>query len=279
MRTNPFRRRLLQLAATAAVVPVALLPFGPATAAPSAAAASFAAPSFTRIEGAASDAAGLQPTVDAYRALLGEPNNGSAPGSQPAGRREINWDGTPDAQSAPNLLPRDFFNTTVPRGAVFSTGAGNKFEVSADSDNPTQTAVRFGDINPQYRENFNVFSAQRLFTPIGTNKMSIRFFQPGTTKPATVKGFGAVFTDVDKAGPTKIELYDQWGTQLWWQAVPKGTTANRSLSFLGVKTTADVYEVRITTGNAPLSSTNTDTASRDVVVMDDFLYAEPQPLA
>jgi len=277
MRTNPFRRRLLQLAATAAVVPVALLPFGPATAAPSA--ASFAAPSFTKIEGAASDAAGLQPTVDAYRALLGEPNNGSAPGSQPAGRREINWDGTPDAQSAPNLLPRDFFNTTVPRGAVFSTGAGNKFEVSADSDNPTQTAVRFGDINPQYRENFNVFSAQRLFTPIGTNRMSIRFFQPGTTKPATVKGFGAVFTDVDKAGPTKIELYDQWGTQLWWQAVPKGTTANRSLSFLGVKTTADVYEVRITTGNAPLSSTNTDTSTRDVVVMDDLLYGEPQPLS
>jgi hypothetical protein len=279
MRTNPFRRRLLQLAATAAVVPVALLPFGPATAAPSAAAASFAAPSFTKIEGAASDAAGLQPTVDAYRALLGEPNNGSAPGSQPAGRREINWDGTPDAQSAPNLLPRDFFNTTVPRGAVFSTGAGNKFQVSADSDNPTQTAVRFGNINPQYRENFNVFSAQRLFTPLGTNKMSVRFFQPGTTKPATVKGFGAVFTDVDKAGTTKIELYDQWGTQLWWQAVPKGTTANRSLSFLGVKTTADVYEVRITTGNAPLSSTNTDTSARDVVVMDDLLYGEPQPLA
>ncbi|MEU8611978.1 hypothetical protein AB0C29_28730 [Actinoplanes sp. NPDC048791] len=279
MRTNPFRRRLLQLAATAAVVPVALLPFGPATAAPSAAAASVAAPSFTKIEGAASDAAGLQPTVDAYRALLGEPNNGSAPGSQPAGRREINWDGTPDAQSAPNLLPRDFFNTTVPRGAVFSSGAGNKFQVSADSDNPTQTAVRFGNINPQYRENFNVFSAQRLFTPLGTNRMSVRFFQPGTTKPATVKGFGAVFTDVDKAGTTKIELYDQWGTQLWWQAVPKGTTANRSLSFLGVKTTADVYEVRITTGNAPLSSTNTDTSTRDVVVMDDLLYGEPQPLS
>ncbi|MEU8233151.1 hypothetical protein AB0C12_26530 [Actinoplanes sp. NPDC048967] len=279
MRTNPFRRRLLQLAATAAVVPVALLPLGPATAAPSAAADSFAAPSFTKIEGAASDAAGLQPTVDAYRALLGEPNNGSAPGTQPAGRREINWDGAPDAQSAPNLLPRDFFNTTVPRGAVFSTGAGNKFQVSADSDNPTQTAVRFGNINAQYRENFNVFSAQRLFTPLGTNRMSVRFFQPGTTKPATVKGFGAVFTDVDKAGTTKIELYDQWGTQLWWQAVPKGTTANRSLSFLGVKTTADVYEVRITTGNAPLSSTNTDTSTRDVVVMDDLLYGEPQPLS
>ena len=108
--------------------------------------------------------------------------------------------------------------------------------------------------------------------------MSVKFFQPGTTKPATVKGFGAVFSDVDKADTTRIELYDRWGARLWWQAVPKGTTASKSLSFLGVKTDADVYEVRITTGNAPLSSTNTDTWNRDVVVMDDFLYGEPKPL-
>ncbi len=278
MRTNPLRRRLLKLAVTAAVVPAAFLPFAsaPATAASGEAAA---AASFTRIEGAANDAAGLQPTVDAYRALLGEPNNGSTPGSQPAGRREINWDGTPDAQSAPNLLPRDFFNTTVTRGAVFSSSAANRFQVSADSDNPTHTPQRFGNINSQYPSIFGTFSPQRLFTPIGTNRMSVRFFEPGTTRPATVKGFGAVFTDVDKAGVTKIELYDRWGTQLWWQAVPKGTAASKSLSFLGVKTTADVYEVRITTGNAPLSGTNTDTSTRDVVVMDDFLYGEPKPLA
>ena len=270
MRTNPLRRRLLKLAVAAAAVPVALLPI--ASASPAA-----AADSFTKIEGAAADAAGLQSTVDLYRTLLGDPNNGSAPGGLAAGRREINWDGTPDAQSAPNLLPPDFFNTTVPRGAVFSTGAGSKFQVSADSDNPTQTAVRFGNINSANPAQFNVFSPQRLFTPLGTNRMSVKFFVPGTKHPATVNGFGAVFTDVDKADTTKIELYDQWGTRLWWQAVPKGPTSARSLSFLGVKSTADIYEVRITTGNAPLSSTNTDTSSRDLVVMDDFLYGEPQP--
>ena len=47
-----------------------------------------------------------------------------------AGRREISFDGTPDAQSAPNLLPPDFFNTTVPRGAVF-VSKNNQFQVSA----------------------------------------------------------------------------------------------------------------------------------------------------
>ena len=166
----------------------------------------------------------------------------------------------------------------MPRGAVFSSST-NKFQVSADSDNPTHTPVRFGNLNAQYPGTFGTFSPERLFTPLGTNRMSVRFFVPGTTTPATVKGFGAVFTDVDLAGATKIELYDRWGAQLWWHAVPKGTTASKSLSFLGVKTTADVYEVRITTGNAPLSSTNTDSSSRDVVAMDDFVYGEPKPLA
>ena len=60
--------------------------------------------SFSKIEGAAGDVAGLTPTVTAFRGLLGEPDNGSNPPAA-AGRREINWDGTPDAQSAPNLLP------------------------------------------------------------------------------------------------------------------------------------------------------------------------------
>ena len=272
--TKPLRRRLLELAVTATAVPAALLPLASAPAAAGAA----AAPSFPKIEGAAADAAGLQATVDAYRALLGQPNNGSAPGSQPAGRREINWDGTPDAQSAPNALPRDFFNTTVPRGAVFSS-ATNKFQVSADSDNPTWTPARFGNLNSQYPNIFGTFSPQRLFAPQGTNRMIVKFFVPGTTKPATVNGFGAVFTDVDKANLSKIELYDRWGALLWQHAVPKGTTASKSLSFLGVTTTAQVAEVRLTAGDAPLSSTNTDTSTRDMVVMDDFLYGEPKAIS
>jgi hypothetical protein len=277
MRSTSLRRRLVRLAA-AAVAPVALLPL--VAAAPATASAQqAAAPTFTKIEGAAANAAGLQPTVDAYRALLGDPNNGSAAGSQPTGRREINWDGTPDTRSAPNQLPRDFFNTTVARGAVFSSGAGSRFQVSADADNPTQTPVRFGNLNAQYPNIFGTFSPERLFTPLGTNRMSVRFFEPGSNRPATVNGFGAVFTDVDLANTTMIELYDRWGGRLWRHAVPRGTTASKSLSFLGVKTSAAVHEVRIITGNAPLSSHNTDTAGRDVVVMDDFLYAEPKPLS
>src|SRR6266849_4644278 len=43
--------------------------------------------------------------VAAYRALLGDPNNGGAPVAHATGRREINWDGVPDDLAAPNFLP------------------------------------------------------------------------------------------------------------------------------------------------------------------------------
>ncbi|GAA0906820.1 hypothetical protein [Virgisporangium aurantiacum] len=232
--------------------------------------------SFTKVEGAAGDVAGLTPTVKAFQGLLGDPNNASNPPAQ-NGRREINWDGTPDAQSAPNLLPPDFFNTTVPRGAVF-VSKNNKFSVSADDDNPTNTPPRFADINPQYDDIFATFSPQRLFTPLGTNVMGVRFFVPGTNKPATVKGFGAVFTDVDRANVTKLELLDRYGKRLFVAYAPKATIGDKGLSFVGVQTNADVYEVRITTGNAALGKNVKDDKKRDLVVMDDLLYAEPDAL-
>jgi hypothetical protein len=265
------RRPTMAVAVLATAALAAVLPF----AAPASADAT--KPNFTKVKGAAVDAAGLTPTVNKFRALLGEPNNGSGPPAQ-TGRREINWDGTPDAQSAPNLLLPDFFNTVVPRGAVFASGAGNKFQVSADDDNPTRTGVRFANLNGQFDDIFATFSPQRLFTPLGTNRMTVKFFVPGTDQRATVKGFGAVFTDVDDKDSTKIELYDRKGKRIWWSYAPKGPKSSRSLSFLGVKTTADVYEVRITAGDAPLNAKKKDKLWRDLVAMDDFLYAEPQRL-
>ena len=61
-----------------------------------------------------SGAGDVAPVVDAYRKLLGDPNNGNTTGSQASGRREINWDGVPDDKAAPAFLPGDFFQG--PRG-------------------------------------------------------------------------------------------------------------------------------------------------------------------
>src|SRR2546426_12701368 len=67
-----------------------------------------------------------------FRAILGAPNGGGT-GQQPAGRREINWDG---AAAIPfnnrNDFPADFFNTTVKAGAVlnnvFAPIGSNQFD-------------------------------------------------------------------------------------------------------------------------------------------------------
>src|SRR5438876_664651 len=64
-----------------------------------------------------SSPAGIQATVDAYRSDLGTLNPNVA-GSFGSGRREINWDGVPDAFSAPNLFPPNFSNPNSPRNAA-----------------------------------------------------------------------------------------------------------------------------------------------------------------
>src|SRR6266566_9771234 len=119
--------------------------------------------------------------VNAFRAFLG--NNNGVGGTFGTGRREINWDAVPDAFSAPNLLPANFFNSNSPRGAVFFT-PGTGFQVSANLVNPTNTPVRFGNINRVYPALFNTFSPQRLFTALKSTITENLFFIPGTTHSA-----------------------------------------------------------------------------------------------
>ena len=103
----------------------------------------------------------------------------------------------------------------------------------------------------------------------------ILFFVPGSPSGATVDGFGAVFTDVNSDKSTKIEYFDVNGNPLFSRNVLPGPTNRGSLSFLGVGFDAGerAFLVRITSGNRILK-----TPARDAVVMDDFIYGEPQAL-
>jgi hypothetical protein len=233
-------------------------------------------------EASGSEPADIQAAVDGFRAFLGD-NNGVG-GTFPDGRREINWDGVPDAFSAPNNLPANFFNANSPRGAVFFT-PGTGFQVSADSENPTNTSVEFGNIKRFFPRIFRTFSPERLFTALDSNITEPLFFLPGTSTPATVDGFGSVFTDVNRDNTTKIEYFDVNGSLLFSRFVLPGTTPRESLSFLGVGFDAGerVFLVRITSGNVRLSPTKgilpvpSKGQGIDPVVMDDFIYGEPQP--
>jgi hypothetical protein len=210
--------------------------------------------------------------VEAYRALLGA-DNGGEPASPGAGRREINWDGLPDDLAAPNVYTPDIFNAaTAPRarGIVLNTEAGAVLQVSADSDNPTGTLPRFGHLNPAYSDIFATFSAERLFSPVGSNIVDATFFVPGTQTPALVRGFGAVYTDVD-TDHTAFEYFDQEGNSLGQFAVP---LSNNGLSFLGVAFDEPIVaRVRIEYGTVALGPD--DSAENDVAVMDNFIYGEP----
>lgn len=221
-----------------------------------------------------SGAGDITANVEQYRAALGADNGGDLT-QHPDGRREINWDAVPDELASPNDYPSDFFNgTSAPqaRGIVL-TSPGGTLRVSADSDNPTGTPPRFGDINATYVDTFQTFSPERLFSPVGSNIVEATFFVPGTQVPALVRGFGAVYTDVD-TDHTAFEYFDQNGQSLGKFNVP---VADKGLSFLGVTFDQPVVaKVRIEYGTVALGPD--DDATNDVAVMDDFIFGEPQPI-
>ncbi len=165
-------------------------------------------------------------TVDAYRAALGNPNNANNPGPISGGRREINWDGggaTTAASSGPTLTA--FQNT---RGATFTTPGTGFLQTPLN-------VTELTSINPAYTTTFSTFSPVRIFTPVGSNITDVTFSLPGSmgATPATVAGFGAVFSDVDLPNATRIEFFDLGGASIYSKNVQQDTAVDAGLSFLG----------------------------------------------
>lgn len=235
-------------------------------------------------QAAGSDATSIQCAVDAFRAALGD-NNLNNPGPIQKGRREINWDG-----GNPNLLATTapvnpfltFLNT---RGSQFKTPGLGLSQAPASGGPQGGLVVLFG--NPSYAKIFKPFSLSRLFTPVGSNITEASFAIPGTNgnAPASVRGFGAVFTDVDqqdgvgtstRRGSTVIEYFDKNGKLLFSSFVP-AAPGDGGLSFFGIKfDDARIASVRIQAGN--VAPGPNDDAQHDIVMMDDFIYGEPQIL-
>jgi hypothetical protein len=213
------------------------------------------------------DAAAITPTVNDFKNDLGSLNP-NVVGSFGSGRREINWDAVPEMFSAPNLLPNNFFNANSPRGAVFST-PGTGVAVSANADG---VPVRFGNIDPNYPSLFQVFSPQKLFTPISSNIVDVSFFIPGSSDPAVTRGFGAVFTHVALPNTTSLMFFGPNNESLGTFFVPS-VLGDQTFSFLGVDFgLSEVSRVRITNGDVALALGQ---LGPGVTVMDDFIYGEP----
>jgi hypothetical protein len=233
------------------------------------------------------DVAAIKPAVDQFRADLGGGTQAGQNGSFGGIRREINWDGVPDALTGESLFPAGFFNSNSPRGAVFAT-PGTAFLVSADDDDPPDAEsdeVRFSNLEPSYATAFATFSPERLFAPVGSPVTDTLFFLPGTDTQATTRGFGVVFTDVDTAGSARLQLIGQNGENLGEFPAPP-TAGDGSLSFVGVSYDGGerIARARIISGAAGISTAApakdvTQGGPADLVVMDDFIYGEPVALS
>jgi hypothetical protein len=191
------------------------------------------------------------------------------------GVQEVNWDTVPDNLADPNALPGSYFanlglNLTTP---------GTSFRVSGSPNVVGDSQSRFGMINSTYRTSFQtLFSSPRLFTPIGSNLTIVTFTVPGTNQAAAVRGFGAVFSDVDTANGAKLEFFDRDGNLILSRNVPP-LAGNGNLSFLGASfADAVVARVEITTGTAALSGSVDDITQAgpaDLVVLDNFVFGQP----
>lgn len=229
---------------------------------------------FTIFESAGANPAVITSTRDAFRTAVGGGTVAGANGSFGGVRREINWDGVPDSFADPNALPANFFNVNSPRGVVFST-PGTGFLVSSNAGLPTP--VLFG-----FPADFQTFSPQRLFTAINSNITDVNFFLPGTNIPAATTAFGVIFTDVEVAGLTHLDFFDLNNNNIFSRDVLVG--GNQGMSFLGAVATGSdlIGRVRITSGlNTIVSNGVLGNPNDDVVVMDDFIFAEtvaiPEP--
>ena len=234
-------------------------------------------------QAAGPDSASIQSTVDAFRAALGD-NNANNPGPLQNGRREINWDG-----GNPNILDTTppvnpfltFLNT---RGSQFKTPGLGLSQAPPSGGPQGGLAALFG--NPTYGNIFKAFSKSRLFTPVGSNITLASFAIPGTNgnAPATVRGFGAVFTDVDQSdgivpgigrrASTFIAYFDRNDRLIFSSFVP-ASPGDGNLSFFGIKfDDARIASVLIKTGD--VAPGPNDDENHDIVMMDDFIYGEPQ---
>ncbi|UUZ55573.1 PEP-CTERM sorting domain-containing protein [Massilia sp. H-1] len=183
-------------------------------------------------------------------------------------RREINWDGVPGIFADPNLLPGDFFNVNSPRGVVFST-PGTGFMVSANAGEVSSTLFGF-------QSDFQAFSAQRLHR--GQQQHHRRhllraWHKHGSDHQRLRRGLRrrrSTGPDQDRILRRKPGTHLHARRARRWQ--PGSELRGRGCLSAGER----ISRVRLTSGlNTIISNGVLGNPNDDVVVMDDFLYAEP----
>lgn len=236
--------------------------------------------------GGTNTSGGALNAFNAFEAAIGGVKNVAAL-PQTGGFRTITWDGvaldgTDFGGNTTIIVPNKVVGIPVNRFQTQGTIFEEVYAVSSDgftSVNPSVNAA-----NPAL---FPSFSPTNTFAMFNTTTIDLRLALPSgantTAVPAATRGFGAVFQNVRLANTTSIEYFDG-DHSLGQFFVPVGTQGQSE--FLGELFSAPVVtRVTITCGTDVLFSFDGTTpvagaadnpgASHNLVVTDDFVYAEP----
>ncbi len=210
----------------------------------------------------------IQPKLNEFRNQLGVLNTTTG---QTTGRREINWDGVPDSLMGLRM-PNDFFN---PLGADAPVGRQRGL-LYTGTGNAVVSKTNFADINTLAAPEFASFSGTKTFAVTNSNLWPVEFAIAGTSTAASVKGFGLVASDVDKAGAAFIEFFeDSKSLGKFYIPVHDNTS---SFSFIGVYF-PDSRITQVKVGHEGMLASGekdiTQGGINDLIILDDFIYSEP----
>ncbi len=206
--------------------------------------------------------------INEFRNLLGELNTTAG---AVTGRREINWDAVPDDMMGIKL-PNDFFNP-VGAGAIPSRQRGLGY---TEGGTFMVSKTNFAEVNTEASSEFAAFSSNKTFANTDASLWHLTFEVAGQRTAATIQGFGAVFTDVDKDNSTFLEFFSN-DVSIGKYYVPAQGNGTK-FSFLGVYFKNEKitrvragHEGRLKDNGRDISQGGT----QDLVILDDFLYSEP----
>jgi hypothetical protein len=202
-----------------------------------------------------------------FKAAAGGGDNGTAPGEQGSGFRQLTWDGIAVDGSDPG-------STVIAPGVVAVSGSRVQPWGVELGPNVAVADDGFASVNPH--AGFAPFSPPNEFAPFNSNSAELTIVDPAaqtsSAAPALTRGLGVVFLNVKTAGTT-IQYYS--GNSLLDEAsAPLGNT-----SFVGILFRDPVVtRVVITFGTATmfnLDGTPGGTDPSTLVAGDDVVLAEP----
>jgi hypothetical protein len=224
-----------------------------------------------------------------FEAAIGGANNAGGPATT-TGFRTINWDGvktdgTDFGGGANTTVIVPGHTVGIPLNRFQSRGVefGAIYAVSNDG---------FVDVNPNAAGMFPPFSPPSTFAMFNDNGIDFKFVVPSGPTPNTTlvsaasRGFGAIFINVELPGTT-IQLFNG-STSLGTFNVPVG--GKGQAVFLGELYNSPIITNALLTlgtdvifkfdGTTAAPGPNADDGvTHNLTVVDDWAYAEPQPIA